>query len=102
MFGLVDVGTLGGRDSTAFAATYSGRREAQTASGQYHAFSYDAGSKTKTDLGTLGGTWSAAYDAEFADIIVGASRIAGDTRMRAFQFVNGAMTPVPYRRSRWR
>ena len=29
------------------------------------------------------------------DIIVGASRIAGDARLRAFQYVNGAMTPVP-------
>ena len=54
---------------------------------------YDANSKAKTDLGMLGGTWSAAYDTDLG-IIVGASRIAGDTRMRAFQYVNGVMTPV--------
>jgi probable HAF family extracellular repeat protein len=93
-FGRADVGTLGGRDSTAFAANYTEVvGQAQTASGQYHAFSYDANSKAKTDLGTLGGTWSAAYDTDFG-IIVGASRIVGDTRMRAFQYVNGVMTPV--------
>ena len=93
-FGRADVGTLGGRDSTAFAANYTVVvGQAQTASGQYHAFSYDANSKAKTDLGTLGGTWSAAYDTDLG-IIVGASRIAGDTRMRAFQYVNGVMTPV--------
>jgi len=94
-FGRADVGTLGGRDSTAFAATYSMVvGQAQTATGQYHAFSYDANSRTISDLGTLGGTWSAAYDAEYG-IIVGASRIAGNARIRAFQYVNGAMATVP-------
>ena len=93
-FGLIDIGTLGGRDSTAFAAHYTDVvGQAQTTSGQYHAFSYDANSKVKTDLGTLGGTWSAAYDTDFG-IIVGALRIAGDTRMRAFQYVGGTMSAV--------
>ena len=42
-FGRADLGTLGGRDSTAFAANYTlVVGQAQTASGQYHAFSYDA------------------------------------------------------------
>ena len=59
--------------------------QAQTAGGQYHAFAYNLRSKANADLGTLGGTWSAAYDAS-DQIVVGASRVAGDARMRAFQY----------------
>ena len=94
-FGLRDLGTLGGGDSTAFAVrslTVVG--QARTASGELHAFSVDLFSNQKTDLGTLGGTWSAAYDTRFG-IIVGASRNAGNARLRAFQYVNGTMTAVP-------
>jgi probable HAF family extracellular repeat protein len=93
--GRIDIGTLGGRDSTAFGASFSTVvGQAQTASGPYHAFSFDLFTKVMTDLGTLGGTWSAAYDAEF-NIVVGASRIAGDARMRAFQHLNGTMMALP-------
>ena len=94
-FGRIDLGTLGGGDSTAFAATLSRVvGQAQTASGQSHAFVFNLNSNAKIDLGTLGGTWSAAYDV--SDVtVVGASRIAGDARMRAFHYQFGSMSPLP-------
>ena len=64
LFGRRDLGTLGGGDSTAFgASTTLVVGQAQTAGGQYHAFAFDPRTSVMTDLGTLGGTWSAAYDA---------------------------------------
>ncbi len=66
----------------------------RTPSGQYHAVAFDPRTSANTDLGTLGGNWSAAYDAS-NELIVGASRIAGNARMRAFQYANGTMTAVP-------
>ena len=47
-----------------------------------------------TDLGTLGGTSSAAYDASNQGI-VGASRITDDVRLRAFRLENATMTALP-------
>ena len=93
--GLHDIGTLGGRDSTAFGSSLTFVvGQAQNAAGQYHAFAFDRFRNIKTDLGTLGGTWSAAYDAS-NQVIVGASRIAGNARMRAFLYQNGTMTALP-------
>ena len=90
-----DLGTLGGGDSTAFAASSTFIvGQAQNASGQYRACAFDPRNSANTDLGTLGGNWSAAYDAN-NELIVGASRIAGNARMRAFQYANGTMTAVP-------
>jgi probable HAF family extracellular repeat protein len=93
--GLKDLGTLGGRDSTAFAtngATVVG--QAQTAAGEFHAFATNLWTtEPTTDLGTLGGTWSAAYDTQNG-ITVGASSTAGSSRLRAFQHLNGTMTPL--------
>jgi probable HAF family extracellular repeat protein len=95
-FGNRDLGTLGGAQSTAFAA--SGTvvvGQAQIASGQQRAFQIDLWRDSAlTNLGTLGGTWSAAYDVRYG-IVVGASRTTGDARMRAFQYTDGAMSPVP-------
>ena len=94
--GRLDLGTLGGRDSTAFAVSgLLAVGQAQTASGQYHAFAFSYLDKVMTDLGTLGGTWSAAYDTD-SYTVVGASRTAGDARIRAFQFVNGLMTALTF------
>jgi probable HAF family extracellular repeat protein len=94
-FGLKDLGTLGGADSTAFAVTSQlVVGQAQTASGDYHAFAFDLSTNAKTDLGTLGGNWSAAYDARYG-IIVGASRTPGNARLQAFQYVNGTMSAIP-------
>jgi probable HAF family extracellular repeat protein len=93
--GLHDLGTLGGRDSTAFGSSgifVAG--QAQNAAGQYHAFAFDRFRNIEIDLGTLGGTSSVAYDAS-NQVIVGASRTAGDARMRAFQYQNGTMTALP-------
>jgi probable HAF family extracellular repeat protein len=93
-YGLKDLGTLGGGDSTAFA--YGGLvvGQAQTASGAYHAFSYNLATNAKTDLGTLGGNFSAAYG-NIGGFTVGASRVAGNTRLRAFEYTNGVMTALP-------
>ena len=93
-FGLKDLGTLGGTDSTAFAViSQTAVGQAQTTSGDYHAFSFDLFSNVRTDLGTLGGNFSAAYDLRYG-IIVGASRTSGSARLQAFQYVNGTMTAV--------
>ncbi|MGH9370485.1 MAG: DUF3466 family protein, partial [Vicinamibacterales bacterium] len=83
--------------STAFAANGSQVvGQAQTASGQQRAFlveDYRTGGMI--NLGTLGGSWSAAYDVNAnAGIVVGASRTAGNLRLRAFQFENGAMSAI--------
>jgi probable HAF family extracellular repeat protein len=93
--GLIDLGTLGGRDSVAF--TFAAGRvagQAQTASGQQRAFVYDLHTRTMTNLGTLGGTWSAAYGVHY-ESVVGASRIAGDARVRAFRYQGGTMSALP-------
>jgi probable HAF family extracellular repeat protein len=92
-FGRMDLGTLGGGDSTAFGAGALVVGQAQIASGHYHAFAFDAFRNIKKDLGTLGGTWSAAYDT-VGDTVIGASRIAGDARLRAFQYKNGTMSAL--------
>ncbi len=72
----VDLGTLGGDRSEARAinATADVVGWAETASGERHAFLYDA---TLTDLGTLGGSWSVAYDINDSNQVVGASETAG-------------------------
>jgi probable HAF family extracellular repeat protein len=96
-FGRRDLGTLGGPQSTALAA--SGNLvvgQAQTASGQERAFLVELGTTSVLrNLGTLGGTWSSAVDVRYG-IVVGASRTTGDTRLRAFQYVDGAMSAVPF------
>jgi probable HAF family extracellular repeat protein len=93
--GLIDLGTFGGRDSVAF--TFAAGRvagQAQIASGQQRAFVYDLHTHTMTNLGTLGGTWSAAYGVHY-ESVVGASRIAGDARVRAFRYQGGTMSALP-------
>ena len=93
-FGQRDLGTLGGAESTAFAV-YSGVvvGQAQIASGQQRAFAANLMTNDVTNLGTLGGTWSAAYDTRY-QITVGASKTTGDARTRAFQYVGGTMSAV--------
>jgi probable HAF family extracellular repeat protein len=96
-WGSRDLGTLGGAQSAAHAAISSQVvGQAQTASGREHAFFVELSQGgTMVDLGTLGGNWSAAYDLKHG-IVVGASRTAGNRRVRAFQHVNGVMSPVPF------
>jgi probable HAF family extracellular repeat protein len=93
-FGLRDLGTLGGAESTAFAvhsAVVVG--QAQIASGEQRAFAADVNAGTMTNLGTLGGSWSVAFDIR-SGFVVGASRTSGDARVRAFQYESGTMSPV--------
>ena len=89
-----DLGPLVGTDSTAFAVGFGVVGQAQTG-GELHAFAVIRfRPQPTTDLGTLGGTWSAAYGASNR-MIVGASRTAGNVRLRAFQYVDGPMTALP-------
>ncbi len=94
--GFRDLGTLGGSESIAFAATTNVVvGQAQTASGEERAFLVNLRSTAgMTNLGTLGGSWSAAYDT-LDEIVVGASRTAGNAQLQAFEYRNGAMAPVP-------
>jgi len=95
--GLKDLGTLGGPQSAAFAVG-AGLivGQADTADGHHHAFSYPMfGSGGMVDLGTLGGAWSAAYGVSDDGTIVGASQTTTtDTRLRAFAYRDGAMSPL--------
>ena len=95
-FGRKDLGTLGGSDSIALAASGAeivGR--ARLASGAEHAFLADTYStRPMLDLGTLGGTSSVANDLRYG-YVVGASQTAGDARLQAFVYESGAMSALP-------
>lgn len=91
----IDLGTLGGNDSTANAINDSAEVVgwAKTASGNAYAFYWtEAGGMT--NLGTLGGTDSSANDISNAGVIVGNSRITGDTSYHAFRYANGVMVDL--------
>lgn len=90
-----DLGTLGGatsevRGSSRFGAAVVGR--AQVATGRHHAFLWANG--RMLDLGTLGGSESVAHAVNDAEIVVGASHVAGDGATRAFVYQGGAMAPL--------
>lgn len=96
---LRDLGTLGGASSAAFASYYGlVVGQAQTASGQTHAFRFDSwtasGPGPLVDLGTLGGTFSAAYGTDYSSI-VGTSTRVGSSRLHAFLYTNGTMSELP-------
>jgi probable HAF family extracellular repeat protein len=78
--GMIDLGTLGGINSSASGITLSGRvvGTAQTSSGASHAFLWtpttpNGTSGTMADLGTLGGTQSFATGVNDSGQIVGSS-----------------------------
>ena len=96
--GYRELGTLGGAQSTALGAYYSiVVGQAQTASGQFHAFRADiatAGTPALVDLGTLGGSSSVAYATDYTNV-VGSAQVSGNARWQAFIWTNGVMNAVP-------
>ena len=94
--GRKDLGTLGGSRSVALGANYWVVGRSQIASGQERAFSFEywRSGATMVNLGTLGGTWSSAYAAEYPSI-VGASKTTGDAKVQAFIWSGGSMSPLP-------
>ena len=96
--GYRELGTLGGAQSTALGVYYASVvGQAQTAGGQFHAFSADlntAGSPALVDLGTLGGSASVAYATDYTSV-VGSAQVAGNARWQAFSWTNGVMSALP-------
>jgi probable HAF family extracellular repeat protein len=81
----VDLGTLGGSDSSASAVNSSGQVVGQslTGDGAYRAFSWTAAGGM-VDLGTLGGSYSYPYAVNSSGQVVGISPVAGDNAIHAF------------------
>jgi probable HAF family extracellular repeat protein len=71
---MIDLGTLGGANSSAFDINDSGQvvGSSDTSSGQSHAFFYSG--EKMIDLGTLGGGHRAAYGIDNSGPIVGCSK----------------------------
>jgi probable HAF family extracellular repeat protein len=91
---LIDLGTLGGRESHAYSINNRGQvvGDAINAAGASHAFLWDKG--VMTDLGTLtGGGGSAATAINDRGQVVGLSTIATG-EVRAFLWEKGVMTDL--------
>jgi probable HAF family extracellular repeat protein len=89
-YAVTDLGTLGGTTSYAQGINAAGQvvGYSLTASGQYHAFLYSAG--TMRDLGTLGGTFSYAMGINANGDVVGYSATASG-QYHAFLYTAGTM-----------
>ena len=82
--GIVDLGTLGGTHSRAMATALGHIcGSASTAMGQTHAFFMSSPSSQMTDLGTFGGTISAALNVNNFGQVVGYAE-TGDGHLHAF------------------
>ncbi len=91
---LTDLGTLGGKESTATDINSAGQivGYASTYSDETHAFIYQQG--RMTDLGTLGGTDSRANSLNDRGHVVGSANVAGSNKAHAFLYADGKMTDL--------
>lgn len=91
---LTDLGTLGGKESTATDINNAGQIVgfASTYSDETHAFIYQQG--RMTDLGTLGGTDSRASSINDRGQVVGSANIAGSNKTHAFLYSDGKITDL--------
>ncbi len=98
--GITDLGTLGGRSSAAYGVSADGSvvvgasSTAGNAAGQFfpavHAFRWTQASSTMTDLGTMGGTNSAASGVSAdGSVVVGWADTVGNAAHRAFRWTSG-------------
>jgi len=89
---VIDLGTLGGKSSSAFAINTNGQitGSAATAAGHQHAFLYQNG--TMQDLGTFGGTSSAGLAINIKGQITGYADTADEIE-HAFMY-DGSMTDL--------
>jgi probable HAF family extracellular repeat protein len=88
---MMDLGTLGGNQSTAYGVNDLNQvvGQSETATGAFHAFLYSKGKMY--DLGTLGGSESLAFDINDSGVVVGDSRPKGDDGFNAFILEKGHM-----------
>ena len=89
---IVDLGTLGGIFSSAFAVNASGQVVglSDTAEGQFHAFSWTPG-REMIDLGTLGGSSSLVVALVVAPAQVQAHAVGRDVAERVVQRLDVAL-----------
>jgi len=85
---VTDIGTIGGKYSSAFAVSNSGHvvgySTIDSNSVKYHAFEYSNG--TMRDIGTLGGNYSDARGINEKGVIAGGSYLQNDTVWHAFLY----------------
>lgn len=93
---LLDLGTLGGPYSAAYAVGASGgvAGKADTDTGATHAFLWTEGGGM-TDLGTLGGANSAAYAVSSAGAVAGVSETGDGSTRHGFLSVSGSLRDLP-------
>lgn len=96
-FTMTDLGTLGGRDSMAWAINEAGKVVGESNIGgdaEYHAFVWDTVGGMM-DLGTLGGSWSRARALNEVGQVVGDAYIEGNAEYHAFVWDGaGGMTDL--------
>src|SRR5881409_3391501 len=84
----LDLGTLGGSASYAYAANNSGMvvgYSTLTGNGAYHAFAWTQ-SGGMTDIGTLGGSNSSAWAVSEQNVVYGVSDHSGDATLHVFSW----------------